>query len=129
MVQLISEGRWMVRQGIAIPDSVQAILQQENRFKAYKDRLELALSQFYGVVRRIPLTVRALFQTHIDQALVSFQPGVSTLAWNSMNIGEHHSHLQANPQPLPSQPPNPAQPNLNHPPTPTQPAPNPSSGL
>lgn len=78
----------MVRQGISVPDSVQGILQQENRFKAYKDHLELALSQFYSVVKSIPDAVRGLFQSHVDQALISFQPGVSTLAWNSMNIGK-----------------------------------------
>ena len=78
----------MVRQGITVPESVQGILQQENRFKAYKDHLELALSQFYAVVKSIPVAVKGLFQPHVDQALVSFQPGVSTLAWNSMNIGE-----------------------------------------
>ena len=88
MVQLLAEARWMVRQGMTIPDSVHLILQQETRFKAYKDHLQLALSQFYSVVKAIPEPVQALFQPHVEQALVSFQPGVSTLAWNSMNIGE-----------------------------------------
>ena len=92
VMQLLAEGRWMVRQGMTLPDSVHVILQQEGRFKSYRDHLQLALTQFYGVIRAIPEHVKGLFQPHVDQALVSFQPGVSTLAWNSMNIGEFELH-------------------------------------
>ena len=35
----------------------------------------------------IPMNLRRLFQTHIDATLQNFQPGLNTLAWNSMNIG------------------------------------------
>ena len=57
------------------------------RFKGYKDHLELCIKDFKDVVDSIPPALRELFQNHIDKASLNFQAGLTTLAWNSMNIG------------------------------------------
>ncbi len=59
-----------------------------SRFKGYKDHLELCIKDFTDVVDSIPPALRELFQNHIDKASLNFQAGLTTLAWNSMNIGQ-----------------------------------------
>jgi len=87
-MELIHEARCLSRLGIRIPESAQQIMVQEGRFKAYKDHLHLCLNEFKTVVAQIPPALIDLFQNHIEQALQNFQPGLSTLSWNSMNIGK-----------------------------------------
>ena len=88
VLELIHEAKWLSRLAIAIPDSAQQVMSQEARFKGYKDHLELCLQDFQEVLESIPPALKDLFQGHVDRALQNFQPGLTTLAWNSMNIGE-----------------------------------------
>ena len=87
VIELIHEAKWLTRLGVGIPESAQQVLQQESRFKGYKDHLELCIKDFNDVCDSIPEALKGLFQGHVDKALQNFQPGLSTLAWNSMNIG------------------------------------------
>ncbi len=87
MIELIHEAKWLTRLGVQIPASAQEVLQQEARFKGYKDHLHLCIKDFDDVFDSIPEALKALFQGHVDRALQNFQPGLCTLAWNSMNIG------------------------------------------
>ncbi|XP_070568705.1 dynein axonemal heavy chain 5-like isoform X4 [Ptychodera flava] len=86
VLQLIHECRWMTRLGIGIPDSALQVMKQEQRFKNYKNHLELCLSEFHDVCSEITEPLRELFQPHVDGVIQSLQPGLTTLAWNSMNI-------------------------------------------
>lgn len=87
MLELIQEAKWLSRLGIQIPDSAHNVLRQEARFKNYKDHLELVLKDFDSVCSGIPECFVELFTNHIDAVKMNLQPGLSTLAWNSMNIG------------------------------------------
>ncbi|CAH1799095.1 unnamed protein product [Owenia fusiformis] len=86
VLELIQEAKWLKRLGIAIPDSAEQVLAQEQRFKQYKNHLELVLKEYKDVCDSVPESLKALFKPHADAVLQHFQPGLSTLAWNSMNI-------------------------------------------
>ena len=87
VLQLIQEARWLSRIGIQIPESAQQILQQEHRYKTYKDHLELCLMDLHEVMSSIPDPLRTLFTSHEETTRQAFQAGMTTLTWNSMNIG------------------------------------------
>ena len=59
---------------------------QEQRFKSYMNHLELCLKEFQDICFQIREPVQALFQTHTHAVMVALQPGLTSLAWNSMNI-------------------------------------------
>ncbi|XP_077977225.1 dynein axonemal heavy chain 8-like isoform X3 [Glandiceps talaboti] len=86
VLQLIHECRWMTRLGIAVPDSAQQVMKQEHRFKNYKNHLELCLSEFHEISSGITEPLNELFQPHVEAVTQALQPGLTTLAWNSMNI-------------------------------------------
>lgn len=87
VLELIHEAKWLTRLGIQIPDAAIAIMQQESRFKSYKSHLELVLNEYKEVCEAIPEPLQKLFTAHKDHVEQQLQPGLSTLAWNSMNIG------------------------------------------
>lgn len=87
VLELIHEAKWLTRLGIQIPDAAIAIMQQESRFKSYKSHLELVLNEYKEVCKAIPEPLQKLFAAHKDHVEQQLQPGLSTLAWNSMNIG------------------------------------------
>ncbi|XP_055954878.1 dynein axonemal heavy chain 8 [Patella vulgata] len=86
VLELIHEAKWLTRLEIQIPDSAMGIMQQEERFKSYKGHLELVLNEYKTVCESIPESLRDLFTPHIENVQQQLQPGLSTLAWNSMNI-------------------------------------------
>ena len=59
---------------------------QEQRFKSYHNHLELCLREIGDIVGAIRDPVRSLFKSHINNVMQALQPGLTTLAWNSMNI-------------------------------------------
>ena len=87
MLELIHEAKWLTRLGIQIPDSAAQIMAQEARFKGYKSHLELVLNDYKEVCESIPDPLRSLFTPHTENVNQQLQPGLNTLAWNSMNIG------------------------------------------
>ncbi|XP_076466964.1 uncharacterized protein LOC143298129 [Babylonia areolata] len=86
VLELIHEAKWLTRLDIAIPESAQSVLDQEARFKKYRAHLELVLSEYRDVCRQVPRSLQPLFAPHILHVQQQLQPGLSTLAWNSMNI-------------------------------------------
>lgn len=66
-------------------------MQQEGRFKSYKSHLELVLADYRAVCSSIPDSLRRLFVPHMEHVKQQLQPGLSTLAWNSMNIGKENT--------------------------------------
>jgi len=87
-LELIHEAKWLTRLGIQIPEVAACIMSQESRFKNYKSHLELVLNDYRTVCQSIPDPLRHLFAPHIEHVLQQLQPGLTTLAWNSMNIGK-----------------------------------------
>ena len=83
----MQEVKWLVRLGIQVPESAHTILLQEERFKKYSDHLHLCLRELSSVITNIPPCFRHMYTSHIDAVEQNLQPGLSTLAWNSMNIG------------------------------------------
>ena len=47
------------------------------------------MKEFNDVVQSIPMNLRELFESHIERATQNFHPGLTTLSWNSMNIGQY----------------------------------------
>ena len=87
MLELIHEAKWLTRLGIQVPESAAVIMAQESRFKNYKSHLELVLNEYKEVCKAIPDPLKNLFTPHMEHVNQQLQPGLSTLAWNSMNIG------------------------------------------
>ncbi|XP_053397319.1 dynein axonemal heavy chain 5-like isoform X6 [Mercenaria mercenaria] len=86
VLELIHEAKWLTRLGIQVPESAAAIMAQEARFKNYKSHLELVLNDYKDVCNAIPEPLRNLFTPHTEYVNQQLQPGLNTLAWNSMNI-------------------------------------------
>ena len=76
---------------MTLPDNALQLVQQEKRLKGYKMHLEEALDEFNHVRSEIPVTMKVMFEQHVNKTAQNFQPGLTTLAWNSMNIGEFDS--------------------------------------
>uniref|UniRef100_A0A2C9K4Z2 AAA+ ATPase domain-containing protein n=1 Tax=Biomphalaria glabrata TaxID=6526 RepID=A0A2C9K4Z2_BIOGL len=95
ILELIHEAKWMTRLDIQIPESAFSVVMQEARFKGYKSHLELVLSDFRVVCQDIPSPLMKLFRPHILNVQQQLQPGLNSLAWNSMNIDAflHQVHL------------------------------------
>ncbi|OWF37572.1 Dynein heavy chain 5, axonemal [Mizuhopecten yessoensis] len=86
VLELIHEAKWLTRLGIQIPESAVSIMQQESRFKNYKSHLELVLNEYREVCESIPEPLIKLFTPHMEFVEQQLQAGLTTLAWNSMNI-------------------------------------------
>ena len=84
---MIEEAKFLRRLGLKLPDNALTLVQQEKRLKGYKMHLEEALDEFNNVRDEIPVTMRVMFEQHVSKTAQNFQPGLTTLAWNSMNIG------------------------------------------
>ena len=74
--------------GIYLPECAQYVLKQEMRFKHYKDHLELCVKDFSEVCDSVRTEMSSLFKVHMGRTLQYFHPGLSTLSWDSMNIGQ-----------------------------------------
>lgn len=88
LVSMVHEARWLQRLGIEIPNVVQEALNQELRLKLYSQNLQECLDYFKRVLTKIPPEMEAFFAKHVENARSAFQPGLSTIAWNNMNIGK-----------------------------------------
>lgn len=71
-----------------LPESAQQILRQEHRFKHYKDHLEQCIQDFMTVCESVPEALAEMFEDHVEKARQNFLPGLTTLSWNSLNIGK-----------------------------------------
>ena len=79
-----------------MPENAMNILRQEQRLKSYKMHLEEALNFFNQVRDQIPSSMQPMFKHHVAKTAQNFQPGLTTLAWNSMNIGMYYQHISRN---------------------------------
>ncbi|CAI9717935.1 dynein heavy chain 8, axonemal-like [Octopus vulgaris] len=82
----IEETKSMVKMGVPIPKNAKAILLQEDKLKNYKMHLELCIHEFDETKGILPKIWQQLFKEHYCQMSREFQPGLSSLSWNSLNI-------------------------------------------
>ncbi|XP_033113255.1 dynein heavy chain 5, axonemal-like isoform X2 [Anneissia japonica] len=86
VLQMMQECRWMSRLGISVPEAALLVAKQEHRFKSYQNHLVQCLNELNEVSAMIPQPLEHLFITHTSNVIQALQPGLTTLAWNSMNI-------------------------------------------
>eukprot|EP00887_Chlorella_sp_A99_P001633 scaffold8.g1633.t1 len=86
VLQLMREAKYMRRLGLAVPDSAQMVLLQEEKFKHYHAQLSHALRELERVLGGISPTLRPLLRPHVEDLDAKVQPGLLVLTWTSMNI-------------------------------------------
>ncbi|XP_066429677.1 uncharacterized protein [Eleutherodactylus coqui] len=86
MLQLIEETKWMSRLGIRVPETALLVLHQAEKLKMYRSNLEDIVKEYGKIQQAIPENFAVLFSVYLEQVNHQFQPGLSTLSWNSVNI-------------------------------------------
>ncbi|KAJ1151043.1 hypothetical protein NDU88_003830 [Pleurodeles waltl] len=87
LLHLIEETKWMLRLGIQVPETALSAFNQGSKFKQYKSDLEDVLQEYQQLQEKIPDSLANLFTSHLEAVNHHFQPGLSNLSWNSVNIG------------------------------------------
>ncbi|KAM8953036.1 dynein axonemal heavy chain 5-like [Pelodytes ibericus] len=86
IIHLIEETKWMLRLGIHVPEAAVVAFQQGEKFKMYKSDLQDMVSEYEKLKRKIPQSFAVLFSSQLERVNHHFQPALSTLSWNSVNI-------------------------------------------
>ncbi|XP_078503742.1 dynein axonemal heavy chain 5-like [Lissotriton helveticus] len=86
LLHLIEETKWMLRLGIQVPEAALLAFKQGVKFKQYKSDLEDVLQEYEQLQKKIPDSLANLFTSHLEAVNHQFQPGLSNLSWNSVNI-------------------------------------------
>ncbi|KAG8582082.1 hypothetical protein GDO81_007910 [Engystomops pustulosus] len=86
IVQLIEETKWMLRLGIPVPEAALLAFHQAEKIKVYRSNLEDVVKEYERIKHEIPENFAVLFSVHLEHVNHQFQPGLSTLSWNSVNI-------------------------------------------
>ena len=59
---------------------------QESKFKYYKHMLEYCVQRYYNLSEQIPSHFMSIMKPVHASTLAYFQPGLSVLKWDSINI-------------------------------------------
>eukprot|EP00798_Chlamydomonas_sp_ICE-L_P031303 gene31303-6451_t len=86
IMQLIRETKYMQRLGIAVPESAQMVLLQEEKFKFYYNQMTYLVKEYDGIVGQLQPTIKPLLRPHLEDMENKVTPGFSLLTWTSMNI-------------------------------------------
>jgi dynein heavy chain len=86
IMQLVREAKYMQRFGIAVPESAQMVLLQEEKFKFYHSQLTHLVREYERVVSRVAPTIKPLLRPHLDDMERKVAPGFAVLTWTSLNI-------------------------------------------
>jgi len=86
ILQLIREAKFMMRIGMDVPESAKIVLLQEDKFKAYYNRLSFALKEYERVTARVQPVLRNVMKPIVQDLDRKIQPGMALLTWQSMNI-------------------------------------------
>lgn len=84
----VQEVKCLTKMGNPLSNSAAIILSQENKLKNYKMHLEMCLSEVQRIKELVPSIWKPLFHKHFQQLTKQFHPGLTSLTWNSMNIGK-----------------------------------------
>ncbi|XP_033874385.3 dynein axonemal heavy chain 8-like [Acipenser ruthenus] len=93
IIQLFEETKWMVRFKLQVPQAVMLALKQEKKFKMYKSRLQGILQEYQCVKKTVPECLAVQFAAQLEYVNRHFQPGLSLLAWNSVDIEAFLHHV------------------------------------
>ena len=89
ILQLVRETKCLKRLGVEIPEAAESILAQEDRFKTLNVELAAAITEYDRVTDKIaPVTAKAL-EPHIQSLELALRPGMVTLTWTSLNVGQY----------------------------------------
>lgn len=86
ILKLIREAKCLLRLGVQIPESAQAVLLQEEKYKRYYDQLSFTLREYERLVTRVPPMCKTILRPHLSDLERRLQPGMVALTWTSMNI-------------------------------------------
>lgn len=86
IMQLVREAKYMQRFNIAVPESAQMVLLQEEKFKFYHNQLTHLVREYEHVLGRVAPTIKPLLRPHLDDMERKIAPGFAVLTWTSLNI-------------------------------------------
>lgn len=86
ILEIFADVKRLKRFDFVIPENILEIYSKENRYKFYKETLEHLLAQFYAINDAIPYHLKAICGPLLESTLSYFQPGLSVLYWNSVNV-------------------------------------------
>ncbi|PNH08753.1 Dynein gamma chain, flagellar outer arm [Tetrabaena socialis] len=86
IMQLVREAKYMQRFNIAVPESAQMVLLQEEKFKFYHNQLTHLVREYEHVLGRVAATIKPLLRPHLDDMERKIAPGFAVLTWTSLNI-------------------------------------------
>ena len=82
----IAESRYLQRLGIELPKAAVQLLTYEQTFKRCYNKLTHAIKHLTTSVNKLQPHYRPIFAPHHRRVMTVLHPGLSTLAWNSVNI-------------------------------------------
>ena len=95
IIELVQEAKGLTRLGVLIPEEVKLLVEQEARFKAYKD----ALLHMLREIDRIKPMMNEVLQTvctgiweELDRRI---SPGLTSVMWTSLGIQEYIDDIMA----------------------------------
>ncbi|GFR42148.1 hypothetical protein Agub_g3000 [Astrephomene gubernaculifera] len=86
IMQLVREAKYMQRFNIAVPESAQMVLLQEEKFKFYHNQLTHLVREYEHILSRVAATIKPLLRPHLDDMERKIAPGFAVLTWTSLNI-------------------------------------------
>lgn len=86
IMQLVREAKYMQRFNIAVPESAQMVLLQEEKFKFYHNQLTHLVREYEHILSRVAPTIKPLLRPHLDDMERKIAPGFAVLTWTSLNI-------------------------------------------
>jgi dynein heavy chain len=94
ILQLIREAKCLQRMGISIPESAQAVVVQESKFKSYYSNLRYILAEYKRNADTIIHATHGVLQSPLNDLEYRLRPGMVSLTWTSMNIDAYKLHVQ-----------------------------------
>ncbi|KAF0028620.1 hypothetical protein F2P81_019707 [Scophthalmus maximus] len=82
---VLEEGRWMAKLGVAVPKAIMKMAASEAQLKALNNQLQELLQDYDSVVGKIPTLLLPLMQPFIRRVEAALSPGLTTLSWTALN--------------------------------------------
>uniref|UniRef100_A0A7M5WVD3 Uncharacterized protein n=2 Tax=Clytia hemisphaerica TaxID=252671 RepID=A0A7M5WVD3_9CNID len=86
MFEVFKDIRSLKRLKVSIPKSLLTISAQEKNYKFYHQQLEYFVGKYYEIEATIPKDLEKLLMPMNDAVLATFQPGISILTWDNVNV-------------------------------------------
>ncbi|EGD79261.1 hypothetical protein PTSG_09985 [Salpingoeca rosetta] len=92
---LLDEAKIMTRERISIPNSLNGVLAQAEKFKSFAEQLQNILNRHHRIVTSIPSYVAPLLKLPISAVMRAFRPGLISLTWDASNIDAYTARIGA----------------------------------